>query len=607
MIIILEPQKDTYVTNIKTLNNDSSNANVGKAATIDLFKLYNENKNSNSWAIFEFNNPIENGQKLKLIDSELNEKTFEFNEEGAADPENIEISGSNGSNEAELISNAVNLLEDLSINAYNSLDNKLVLKQEKSGDSGDTNITLPNNMVHIGDSSKKEFSRIDYSFGLLKFNLKGFKDKWITLNQQNNLQGAFSSLKAEVILRDITSGISKPKDYDLEIYKLEKDFDEGIGKDTIYFSDTGFANFVKLNNNESWEIQEIVSNSDAVNINVPAVSVKKGDEDIIFDISDYIIEELEKIEVEDKGLLIKFSDLYLYNNRSYFAKRFGSRHLLNKKLSPELRIKIDDSSYHIPVNSFNKQRFLNNQEIFYLFNRANGNFLDLTSPDENATLNFKITSKDSTIEIASVEASQQDIVNFKGEILSGVKNASINIDRYSENALGLVSNGKLEANYVWYWTWQENEEVLTRSILEKRVDFIVSETQNSFDFENLISTVKIDENFIAGDNSVSSMKVYFTDTKKEYDAVKVPFQLPSENLGDVYYSVIDKNTNNVLIDYDMDFNSTKMFFDGEKYIFDFFTPEKYKNFVINFKFMYKDTVTNTKKFIYNEKYSVRVV
>jgi len=315
---------------------------------------------------------------------------------------------------------------------------------------------------------------------------------------------------------------------------------------------------------------------------------------------------LKKADIDDKGFLIKFTDSYLYDNKSYFAKRLGSRHLINKKLIPELRIRVDDSSYHIPVNSFNKQRFLNNDEVFYLFNRANGNFLDLTSPDVNATLNFKINSKDNSVELGAVLASQEDVTNFKGETLSGIKKATININRFNENILNLIKSGKLEANYIWYWSWQDGDDTLTRNIIEKRVDFLVSETQNSFDFENLISTIKIDENFISGDDTVSSMKVYFTDTKKEYDAVKVPFQLPSENLGEVYYSVVDKNTNKVLIDFDTKFDSTKMFFDGEKYVFDFYSPKKYKNFTINFKFMYKDTITNTEKFIYNDKYSVRI-
>ena len=44
MIIVLPATKDTYVTNLKTKNIDAITANVGHASTLDLFKLYNENK-----------------------------------------------------------------------------------------------------------------------------------------------------------------------------------------------------------------------------------------------------------------------------------------------------------------------------------------------------------------------------------------------------------------------------------------------------------------------------------------------------------------------------------------------------------------------------------
>ena len=46
MIITITPEKDTYITNLKTRLNDASLSNVGNAATLDLFKLYNENKYS---------------------------------------------------------------------------------------------------------------------------------------------------------------------------------------------------------------------------------------------------------------------------------------------------------------------------------------------------------------------------------------------------------------------------------------------------------------------------------------------------------------------------------------------------------------------------------
>ena len=78
MIIILEPQKDTYITNLKTVKNDGAKANVGQAATIDFFKLYNENKNAHSWAVFKFTDLIPDSNTLVLTDVNNVTKTFEF-------------------------------------------------------------------------------------------------------------------------------------------------------------------------------------------------------------------------------------------------------------------------------------------------------------------------------------------------------------------------------------------------------------------------------------------------------------------------------------------------------------------------------------------------
>lgn len=605
MIIILEPQKDAYATNLKTSDNDGAKANLGKASTIDLFKLYNENKNSHSWAAFSFNGQISDGETITLIDNKGVSKVFEFDADGIGIAAgNIPVTGSDGTNEATQLANAINNVDNFAITATKTLDNKIILKQDNPGESGDTQITLSSSigMTHLGNSEKTKFARIDYSIGLIKFDLEDFKTKWITLSSSDQLQGAFSSLQAEIVLKDVTTGIVKPKDYNLELFSLNKSFEEGTGKDTIHFSDKDLVNFKSLSNTTTWEVESIVSNSDATDIS-SSIKIEKGDEDLKFDITNYVKAELVKATLDDKGFVVKFTESNLYDNKSYFAKRLGSRHLVNKKLRPELRIKIDDSSSHIPTNSFNKQRFLNAEESFYLFNRVNGNLVNFEKPDDAAVLNFKITNKDKTVDLVTGVVQETSITNFKGNNLSGVHKANVTVDRFNSDIVNLVKNNKLEANYIWYWTW--DDPVNTRSILEKRVDFIISETHDNFDSENLISTVKIDENFIDGNNSVSSIKVYFTDTKKEYDAVKVPFELPSENLGNVYYSVIDVDDKKVIVDYDT--LGTKLFYDGEKYVFDFYAPEKMKNTRINFKFKYKDLFTNTDKYIYNEKYSVRVV
>ena len=226
MIIILEPQKDTYVTNLKTQNNDGSLANVGHAATLDLFKLYNENKHAKSWAAFKFNDALEDDTEMVLTDVDGNEVTFIIKDDVNTENGSIDVDGkviigvfdANNSNQAARFATTINNVSsfnnDLTLNmsAYNNSNNELVLKQNKAGDSGDTTFALPDKMVHIGGLNK--FARIDYSTALIKFDLETFKTNW-NLGGDLADEGAFNTLEAELILKDVTTGISKPKDYEL--------------------------------------------------------------------------------------------------------------------------------------------------------------------------------------------------------------------------------------------------------------------------------------------------------------------------------------------------------------------------------------------------------
>jgi len=54
-----------------------------------------------------------------------------------------------------------------------------------------------------------------------------------------------------------------------------------------------------------------------------------------------------------------------------------------------------------------------------------------------------------------------------------------------------------------------------------------------------------------------------------------------------------------LLDYDN--IGTKLFFDGEKYIFDLFVPTIFKNKRVMFEFKTKDNITGSDKFIKNKK------
>ena len=666
MIITLNPVKDTYVTNLNTQYNSGSLANVGHAATIDLFKLYNENKYSNSWVLFTFSSVIADSRTLVLTDAYGTTKTFEF--DTAGNPGNItagniriNINGeTNHNNYASIIASAVNAETTLKITASNNSNNELLLKQDKSGESGDTEITLPVGGGMTSKSGRNKFERIEYSAALLKFDLSDIKDEFVHSYGSSIFSQNKTKFKAKLILKDVNTGNSKPKNYQLDATALLKNFDEGIGKDTINFSDTDYSNFINMSTSNLWSIKEYVSKGSSLDIDGTSFTSnidEVGNKDIEFDVTSYVQGLLNSST--DFGMLIKFTDTYLFNQVSYFVKRFGSRHLINKTFVPELKLILGDSEYRIPENAKVKKRYLNNEEKFYLYNLVNGKLQNFSTPTSNDVIELKIGD-------ILYNKSSINVTDIKGEEISGIKEVTISnseLSRYnSKISSKVLASGSLKETIEWYYVDDNptaDESIVSGSrykitnvgdtnwtslgalngslyelftatsngstngsgtankvntILNESVEFLLGETTNDINHRSLNVSVRIEDNILVSRNGVQTVEVFFIDRLKQYDSVKVPYNLPSENLGDVYYKVIDSDTNKTLIDYEIKSSlggsenpgGTLMFFDGEKYIFDMYIPKSYKNKRLYFEFLQYDNVNKLKKYIKSNDLIFRV-
>lgn len=735
MIIILPATKDTYVTNLKTQNINSINSNVGHASTLDLFKLYNENKNANSSAVMKFNSSgaalAGNGEKFILKDALGNSVTFVT--DITSNTQNGTINGSNEvilglldtkddieadlengkSGYAEVFKNAINGVTDsengltLNITAFSNSNNELVLKQDNPGASGDTSITLPDpavNYVSVISNSSNSFSRKETSAILLDFDIEGFKSEF--MNGVTFPSSAFNNLTAEIILHDVSTGQTKPRNYTLSAFNLSKEFEEGIGKDTIHFSDLDeVANFTRLNSNateNSFKIPGHVSLVDDITILdkidgtevTPTCLIKKGNEDAIFDITDYFKNQVENTP-DNKGILVTFDSSSINNEKTYFVKRFGSRHLINKSLVPILKISVPDSSFTIPKRSQFSKRFLDSEETFYLFNRNNKRLTSFSNPD-NGVLKFRILSKDKKTTYVN-DIATSDATNYKGNVLQGIKKATISnthLSRFSNDLTGtsnlekttykknskdnfyfldpdnlnaaaaaepqnnpetqplliqdvnnsdffinnkkgkysvdanneeiiveddlnpgeqafpviddvvsssvvninndLIKNNKLETFINWYWETATEEYI----VLEEKVIFNLPENSDDQTYSNLVSRVKFENTSLNGDNSVNQGHVYFLDTRASLEVVKVPFDILSENLGEVMYQLVNVENKKVLYDYS---SSTKLFYDGEKYVFNFCLPEIYKNIRVKFNFKVNSQIDDNNYIIKNKE------
>jgi len=620
MIITLKAEKDSYITNLKNNFFNASNANVGYAATLDLFKLYNENNNSFSWILLNFDDVCLDEDILTIIDAKGNIRNFEFDTNNAlTNNENIRIDISNEidqQNYSNIIKLLINADNDFMVDAYNNSNNELLLKQKISGVSGDTLITLPQNISastteNVNDVIFGKFSRIDLSAISIKFDLQEFREKF--LKNVNFAQSAFNNLEAKLILKDVTTGNTKPKNYNLQIFSLKKSFNEGLGRDTINFSDTGGINFVLLDEDNNWKIPEYISISDDVDyitnngIN-QEIKVLKGDEDLIFDITDYIKQKInieQDQDINDNGFIIQFSKENIFDNKSYFVKRLGSRHLIKKSFIPTLEIKIPDHNFFIPTQTFVKERFLNNEEIFYLYNVVSGKLTDFVLPNldnDNTTptlVKLKILSKDKSLTLVN-NISSEVVTNFKGNNVLGIRKAVItnsDLSLYNDTITDLLIDGKLECYLSWYTEEDIDNVITTHTILEEKVVFQKSEKIIDKIYKNLKSTIKIENNNFYADDCITKCNVYFVDTRASHEPVRLPFDLPSEDLGTIQYQIINNENQKIIQDFE---ENTTAFFDGEKYVFNLCFPEIYKNFNIRFNFKLVDDVSDITKIIYNK-------
>ena len=245
MIITIPAIKDTYITNLVTPFNDGKKANVGKASTLDLFKLHNENKSSFSEAVIQFLNGVllnENdiftfvdskGIEVKIIvetgsvTRDGSTKVFNNSDHVIFGIQNLVFSQL--AEKLKEVINNINLNENnnlsIDIEAFNNSNSELILRQKTAGEQGDTIFSTPDsNFIITNNNSQKKFTRKDKSCILIKFDVQSFIDNFDTENNLDFNNSAFNNLTAKISLKDVTSGHVKPKQYSLSTFNLLKEF-----------------------------------------------------------------------------------------------------------------------------------------------------------------------------------------------------------------------------------------------------------------------------------------------------------------------------------------------------------------------------------------------
>ena len=385
MIIIQTASKDTFVTDMSTQNNKGVDANFGQASTLDLFKIVGENKNVKSRAMLTLGTTVA-GDTFTLTDYE-----------GTS----VEFTPEAGITIDDLI-NDINAADNLKITAYKLDSDKILLQQNASGAAGDTIPVVLQAAQDAGRITITPFRRFEHSAALLTFDLKSIVDEHINTLDDSifSTPAPAADFKAFLKLKDVGVASTSPKDFKLRLRVLSNDFNEGIGRDVLHFSDLGDANFKTISSLTSptvtWTNEGIVSVGDVFTTSSldTEVEVKTG-EDIVFDITNHVYAFMGDDSLS-QTFVIDIAHENLFDEFTYFVKRFGSRNLSNKFNRPKVEIKVKDEKFE-NVSYSTKKRFLNNDETFYLTNLVNKKLQDFPE-----TTKLVLNYEDDTISSTSL-------------------------------------------------------------------------------------------------------------------------------------------------------------------------------------------------------------
>lgn len=614
MIIIENPIKDTYVTDIQTISNNGLNSNVGQSSSIDLFKISEENKKTFARGILHISGIPSDGDTFTIIDSDGSSNTYEYDNNSSVTGNNILISIGNNVNDS--LTNTISKINsdnNFSVSAMKLYDDKILLKQNKPGSSGDTLISTSGTNI-----SSKGFTRFEHSAGLVSFDISKIKESHISDGSIAN--SVFRDLanpkfNAEIKLIDIGQSSTKAKGFSLKLNVLDNDFREGLGKDVIHFSDIDDANFKILNSdsNVSWTNEGIVSGDDLFiqsNSSFESFNIETGKENLSFDVTNYLHEFFKGTANFDKESFVIHFDLdNLFDKNTYFVKRFGSRNLKNKSFIPQLIIKIDDNEIENVI--VDKKRYFDNEEDFYLMN-VKGNSLKSFTNGFNVKLKFSFIGDSNQNIFSETEAiTGQTIYNYKGDEIIGIKKFSLSNVIISQIQTDSIFNNKLnKLGYIpveleYYY---DNGSGTTSTIKKENINFNLSEVDQSeisFDDKNIRVSLDILQSELKANNTFVSIKMSFIDINKQYKSVNVPTKLYSENLGKITYEMYDVDTGQKIISDEDSYTMLK--FNGKYYILNMFSSENFKNKRVNFIFKYTDPLTGLYKKVLNDNTILRFV
>lgn len=412
------------------------------------------------------------------------------------------------------------------------------------------------------------YTNTELSRGLLHFDLSSLID----LYDDSKIDPTHSSFFAKLVLYDVYGGQPTPKNYTLAVCALSKSFDEGHGKDVVYYSDSDSANYITSSYGQAWSSQGCELSSSVVTDQCDYYNgsyrttqyFSTGEEDLNIDVTTFVSGVITRT-IPNSGLRVSFSDAEEANLRTYFVKRFGSRQAYDESKRPKLIVGFDDSyrdtSTDMTYDESARLVFYNyrNSELSNLYTvsgsvtGSNSLILKMNLPISGGTYNFIFTGSQLYHGVNSVTGI------YYADVFLSASNQYIITEQ-------LTSGSSLEFTPIW-GSLDGSTSFKTGSII------VVNEADRGSNFrspKNLAVTV-YGINSVHKQDEVVTARVNIFDTESPtISLVKTPKNSSGVLRGiasDSFYSVRDVTSQEVVIPFDTTNGSTRLSSDSTNMFF----------------------------------------
>lgn len=384
------------------------------------------------------------------------------------------------------------------------------------------------------------------------------------------------SFNVTLKLFDVFGGQPTPSNFTITLHPLSRSFDEGLGRDVVYYGDHDVCNFLSGSReqgpwilsgaNQGGHITGSVDYITTAIIDGVTSSVEltqlftTGEEDLEVDVTTIVSATLAG-DLPDEGFRIALTSSLEEDTRSYFVKRFASRTAFDDSFHPQMIVRFDDS---IQDDSLNLT--MDSSGTLFLYNYAQGTLTNLLSASTDITGSNSLLLRLET----AISGGFYDLVftgsqhNLGDTAVAGLYSASVYIPSTDATiAAKFATSGSVIFTPIW-GSLDGTVPYLTGSRLTvyqptrgnvntgpKRLMVSVTGLQPSHDVDEEVA-----------------LRVEIMDrTSPRVIAVKTPVVLPGEVMRDVHYQVRDAETGTTVVPFDTVWNSTRVSSDGRGMFF----------------------------------------